>query len=74
MTKQLRRGTAARSAFLAIGRFVVAARLGNGIDGRRVWYQREHRHYRGRVCAGQDESAPFSCCSFSLVIANLGRP
>jgi hypothetical protein len=37
MTKQqARRGTAARSARLAIVRFVVAARLGNGIDGRRV--------------------------------------
>jgi hypothetical protein len=37
MTKpQARRETAARSAKLAIGRFVVAARLGNGIDGRRV--------------------------------------
>jgi hypothetical protein len=33
---QTRRGTAFRSATLAIGRFVVAARLGNGIDGRRV--------------------------------------
>jgi len=37
MTKlQARRETAVRSAKLAIGRFVVAARLGNGIDGRRV--------------------------------------
>jgi hypothetical protein len=36
MTKQQRRETAARFATLAIGWFVVAARLGNGIDGRRV--------------------------------------
>lgn len=33
---QARRESAARLAMLAFGRFVVAARLGNGIDGRRV--------------------------------------